>query len=64
MKEFQYHKQQKINELDVVVPLHPHMIYFDESDYKNALVINQVDLGKLKERVNEIQKVIYTNEYG
>ncbi|XP_061148876.1 cilia- and flagella-associated protein 44-like isoform X1 [Syngnathus typhle] len=53
-------KQQKMNQLDVVVPLRLHQIEIDitgqvPSDLSPALVLTRMELQRLQERVNELE---------
>ncbi|XP_054613541.1 cilia- and flagella-associated protein 44-like [Dunckerocampus dactyliophorus] len=53
-------KQQKMNQLDVVVPLRLHQIEFDISDtvlsdLSPALVLTRTELQRLRERVHELE---------
>ncbi|XP_050928726.1 cilia- and flagella-associated protein 44 [Lates calcarifer] len=53
-------KQQKMNELDVVVPLRLHQIEFVvndsvPSDLSPALVLDRTELGRLQERIKQLQ---------
>ncbi|XP_034144335.1 cilia- and flagella-associated protein 44 isoform X2 [Esox lucius] len=57
---FNREKQQKLNELDVVVPLRLHQIEFVSNgvvpcSLAPALVLNTVTLGRLQERIKELQ---------
>ncbi|KAJ1559074.1 Cilia- and flagella-associated protein 44, partial [Nowakowskiella sp. JEL0078] len=61
IQEFQTQKQQKLNELDVVVPLRIHQLqYLEKSslplDLSAALVFVNEGLFKLKSRIKELQQ--------
>lgn len=62
IQEFQTQKQQKLNELDVIVTLHLHQIQFTErgalpADLGPALVFVNEGLLKLRNRIKELQQV-------
>jgi hypothetical protein len=62
IQEFQSLKQQKLNELDVVVPLRLHQIQWVENralpaDLSPSLVFVNEGLQKLKNRIKELQQV-------
>ncbi|XP_061603630.1 cilia- and flagella-associated protein 44-like [Phyllopteryx taeniolatus] len=53
-------KQQKMNQLDVVVPLRAHQIEFDiavqmPADLSSALLLNRTELERLQERVKQLE---------
>ncbi|KAI9208942.1 uncharacterized protein BJ171DRAFT_171848 [Polychytrium aggregatum] len=61
IQEFQTQKQQKLNELDVVIPLRLHQIQMLEqnaipTDFSPALVFLGEGLVKLKNRIRELQQ--------
>jgi hypothetical protein len=63
IQDFQTQKQMKLNELDVVIPLKMNQIlYMDRntlpSDLSEALVFVNDGLGKVKNRIKELQQVI------
>ncbi|KAI9183945.1 hypothetical protein H9P43_002997 [Blastocladiella emersonii ATCC 22665] len=55
IQEFQSQKQQKLNELDVVVPLAFHQIQFFEKNIDDALVFPGDGLDKLRHRIHETE---------
>ncbi|KAI8915149.1 hypothetical protein DFJ77DRAFT_430281 [Powellomyces hirtus] len=61
IQEFQTQKQQKLNELDVVVPLRLHQLQYLEkqslpADLSGALVFMNQGLAKLRRRIKELQQ--------
>ncbi|KAI9219799.1 hypothetical protein BC828DRAFT_150161 [Blastocladiella britannica] len=56
IQEFQSQKQQKLNELDVVVPLSLHQIQFLEDSMESALVFPDDGLAKLRHRILETEE--------
>ncbi|KAJ3347586.1 Cilia- and flagella-associated protein 44 [Entophlyctis luteolus] len=61
IQEFQTQKQRKLNELDVLVPLRQHQIFFFENNafptsLGQALVFVNNGLHKLKNRIKELQQ--------
>ncbi|XP_077352722.1 cilia- and flagella-associated protein 44-like [Festucalex cinctus] len=59
LEEVNREKQQKMNQLDVVVPLRLHQIEIDisrqePSDLSSALVVTRMELQRLQERVKEL----------
>ena len=56
IQDFQFQKQQKINELEMIIPLRPHQTRTLDGDYSNILVFDQMNLERLKHRVSEIQE--------
>ncbi|KAJ3375840.1 Cilia- and flagella-associated protein 44 [Allomyces arbusculus] len=56
IQEFQTQKQQKLNELDVVVPLAFHQIQYLDEDLANALVFPDNGLDMLQERIKETEQ--------
>ena len=62
IQDFQTQKQMKLNELDVVIPLKMNQILYMErntlpSDLSEALVFVNDGLGKVKNRIKELQQV-------
>ncbi|XP_061603571.1 LOW QUALITY PROTEIN: cilia- and flagella-associated protein 44-like [Phyllopteryx taeniolatus] len=60
LEEVNREKQQKMNQLEVVVPLRLHQIEIDisaqvPSDLSPALVLTRMELQRLQERVNELE---------
>ncbi|XP_061656400.1 cilia- and flagella-associated protein 44-like isoform X3 [Syngnathoides biaculeatus] len=60
LEEVNREKQQKMNQLDVVVPLRLHQIEIDmsgqvPSDLSSALVLTRMELQRLQERVDELE---------
>ncbi|KAJ3223187.1 Cilia- and flagella-associated protein 44 [Clydaea vesicula] len=61
IQDFQTQKQKKLNELDVVVPLRLHQLYFLEknalpADLSSALIFVEDGLRKLKNRIKELHQ--------
>jgi hypothetical protein len=66
IQEYQNLKQQKLNELMICVPIHPHQILLIQdghipNDLSEAIVFEQSQLERLKNRITELHNVIIRN---